>query len=102
MRKPSKIECLHLDFDGFFASVEQQARPRLRGKPVGIIPFEGTEYTCVIACSKEAKAHGCSNIMSYAEAKAKCPEIILQPQCFVLRITKRQWLHRLDGRALQR
>ncbi len=80
MRKPTTIECLYLDFDGFFASVEQQARPKLRGKPVGIIPFEGTEHTCVIACSKEAKARGCSNIMTYAEAKAKCPDIILQPQ----------------------
>ncbi len=80
MRKPTEIECLYLDFDGFFASVEQQARPHLRGKPVGIIPFEGTEYTCVIAASKEAKARGCSNIMTYAEAKARCPEIILQPQ----------------------
>ncbi|MGI9354174.1 MAG: Y-family DNA polymerase, partial [Rhizobiaceae bacterium] len=80
MRKPTKIECLYLDFDGFFASVEQQARPHLRGKPVGIIPFEGTEYTCVIAASKEAKASGCSNVMTYGQAVAICPDIILQPQ----------------------
>ena len=80
MRKPETIEYLYLDFDGFFASVHQQASPKLRGKPVGVIPFEGTEYTCVIACSKEAKARGCSNIMGYSEAKEKCPEIILVPQ----------------------
>ncbi len=80
MRKPESIECLYLDFDGFFASVEQQVRPHLRGRPVGIVPFEGTEHTCVIAVSKEAKAQGCQNIMKYAEAKAKCPDIILVPQ----------------------
>lgn len=80
MRKPDTIEYLYLDFDGFFASVEQQARPRLRGKPVGIVPFDNTQFTCVIACSKEAKARGCSNVMRVTDAKAKCPELILQPQ----------------------
>ena len=80
MRRPETIERLYLDFDGFFASVEQQARPRLRGRPVGVVPFEGTYHTCVIACSKEAKALGCSNIMNVAEAKAKCPDLILVPQ----------------------
>ncbi len=58
MRKPDTIERLYLDFDGFFASVEQQARPHLRGRPVGVVPFAGTRHTCVIACSKEAKARG--------------------------------------------
>jgi len=80
VRKPQTIEYLYLDFDGFFASVEQQARPHLRGKPVGIVPFDNTQYTCVIACSKEAKAKGCKNVMNLADAKAKCPELILQPQ----------------------
>ena len=80
MRKPETIEYLYLDFDGFFASVQQQAYPHLRGKPVGIVPFDGTKHTCVIAVSKEAKARGCTNIMRYAEAQEKCPEIILVPQ----------------------
>jgi DNA polymerase IV len=30
VRKPATIERLYLDFDGFFASVEQQADRRLR------------------------------------------------------------------------
>lgn len=41
MRKPETIERLYLDFDGFFAGVEQQADKRLRGRPVGVVPFEG-------------------------------------------------------------
>lgn len=63
MRKPETIERLYLDFDGFFASVEQQARPALPGKPIGIVPFSGTVHTYVIACSKEAKALGVKNVM---------------------------------------
>lgn len=80
MRKPKTIEWLYLDFDGFFASVEQQARPALRGKPIGIVPFDGTIHTCVIACSKEAKAMGVKNVMKLGEAKKLCPELTLVPQ----------------------
>lgn len=82
MRKPETIEKLYLDFDGFFASVMQQAMPRLRGKPVGVIPFETkhVDSTLVIACSKEAKAAGCKNVMPVKEARAICPDIQLVMQ----------------------
>lgn len=80
MRKPDDIERLYLDFDGFFASVEQQADPRLRGRPVGVVPFAGTDRTAVIACSKEAKAAGVKNVMPIREAKQVCPDLILVPQ----------------------
>ncbi len=80
MRQPQEIERLYLDFDGFFASVEQQMRPSLRGRPVGVVPFSGGKASCVIACSKEAKALGLSNVMPVREAKAKCPDLVLIPQ----------------------
>jgi DNA polymerase-4 len=80
VRKPDTIERAYLDFDGFFASVEQQARPRLRGRPVGIVPFEGTRHTCVIACSREAKARGVKNVMTVGEALRICPDLVLVPQ----------------------
>ena len=80
MRKPDEIERLYLDFDGFFASVEQQADRRLRGRPVGVVPFSGTDRTAVIACSKEAKAQGVKNVMPIAEARRVCPDLILVPQ----------------------
>ena len=80
MRKPTTIKWLYLDFDGFFASVEQQIQPELRGKPIGVTPFRGSDYTIVIACSKEAKARGVKNIMPVADAMEACPELILVTQ----------------------
>jgi DNA polymerase-4 len=82
MRKPETIEKLYLDFDGFFASVMQQAMPELRGRPVGVIPFETSAAysTVVIACSKEAKAAGCKNVMPVPDALKICPDLILVTQ----------------------
>lgn len=80
MRKPMTIERLYLDFDGFFASVEQQCDRRLRGRPIGVVPFEGTNRTAVIACSREAKAYGVKNVMPINEAMRLCPELVLVPQ----------------------
>jgi len=80
VRKPDAIESLYLDFDGFFASVEQQARPSLRGRPVGIAPFSGTIHTICIAVSKEAKAAGVKTGISLQDARALCPDIVFQTQ----------------------
>jgi len=81
MRKPDTIEYLYLDFDGFFASVMQQLYPELRGKPVGVTPFEtDTDYTVTIACSKEAKKLGIKNVMRKAEARKICPDLVFVPQ----------------------
>ena len=82
MRRPDTIETLYLDFDGFFASVMQQAMPEIRNRPVGVIPFETSKahFTTVIACSKEAKARGVSNVMRVREALRLCPELILVEQ----------------------
>lgn len=80
MRRPETIERLYLDFDGFFASVEQQCDKRLRGRPVGVVPFAGTNRTAVIACSKEAKARGVKNVMPIKDALRLCPDLILVPQ----------------------
>jgi DNA polymerase IV len=80
MRRPDEPERLYLDFDGFFASVEQQAHPELRGKPVGVVPFAEATHSCVIACSREAKLFGLKNVMSIEEARSLCPQLILVPQ----------------------
>jgi DNA polymerase-4 len=82
MRRPDTIERLYLDFDGFFASVMQQTMPALRGRPVGVIPFETdkAQFTTVIACSKEAKAYGVKNVMRTPDAQKLCPDIVLVTQ----------------------
>lgn len=80
MRLPETIERLYLDFDGFFASVEQQCDQRLRGRPVGVVPFSGTHRTAVIACSREARAQGVKNVMPIKEALRVCPDLVLVPQ----------------------
>jgi DNA polymerase-4 len=80
MRRPTEIERLYIDFDGFFASVEQQVHPKLRGRPVGVVPFAEAQHTCVIACSREAKLRGVKNVMDIKEARERCPDIVLVPQ----------------------
>ncbi|EJF89429.1 Y-family DNA polymerase [Bartonella tamiae] len=80
MRKPETVERLYLDFDGFFASVEQHNDKSLQGRPIGVVPFNGTDRTSVIACSREAKMQGVKNIMHVREAKNICPDLILVPQ----------------------
>jgi DNA polymerase IV len=69
------LRYLFIDFDSFFASVEQQFRPELRGRPVGIVPSIGVETTCCIAASYEAKAHGVKTGTPVREARYLCPGI---------------------------
>lgn len=71
---------LHVDLNSFFASVEQQVNPALRGKPIGILKAIGR--TCVIANSNEAKKFGVKTGMSLSQVKTLCPQIILLPANF--------------------
>ena len=72
------LRCLFVDFDSFFASVEQHDAPHLRGRPVAVIPVASTT-TCCIAASKEAKKlHGIKTGTGVAEALERCPDIALQ------------------------
>ena len=57
MRKPTSIETLYIDFDSFFASVEQQLVPAYRNRPMGVLPLD-SPYSGFIAVSREAKALG--------------------------------------------
>jgi DNA polymerase-4 len=67
---------MHIDLNSCFATVEQQARPLLRGRPVGVTN-RGTKNACVVAASYEAKAQGVKVGMSFSEAKLLAPGLIL-------------------------
>jgi DNA polymerase-4 len=67
---------LYLDLNSYFASVEQQENPDLRGKPVGVVPMD-TDSTVLIAASTEAKKFGCRTLTKVGEAKKRCPQIVL-------------------------
>lgn len=71
---------LHIDFDSYFASCEQQANPLLRGKPIGVTATNGR--TCIIAASREAKKFGVKNVTRVWEAQKLCPQIIPVPAHF--------------------
>ncbi|MFA5158098.1 MAG: hypothetical protein WC451_02835 [Patescibacteria group bacterium] len=55
--KPKDFQTLFLDMNSFFASVEQQVQPPLRGLPLGVAPYIGGSG-CIIAASREAKNLG--------------------------------------------
>ena len=79
MQTPSPfrgVRWLYLDMNSFFASVEQELDPALRGKPVAVVPMMA-DTTCCIAVSYEGKAFGVKTGTLVGEAKRKCPGIVL-------------------------
>ena len=79
------INWLFLDLNAYFASVEQQVTPALRGKPVAVVPMK-TDNTCCIAASYEAKAYGIKTGTRVGDAKKMCPTLNLVealPQLYV-------------------
>jgi DNA polymerase-4 len=70
------VRWLFLDLNSYFASVEQQLRPELRGRPIAVVPVVA-DTTCAIAASYEAKAFGVKTGTQVGEAKRLCPGIAL-------------------------
>ncbi len=73
---PPAVRWLFLDLNSYFASVEQQERPELRGKPVAVVPVMADTTSC-IAASYEAKAFGVKTGVKVGDAKRMCPGLIL-------------------------
>jgi DNA polymerase IV (archaeal DinB-like DNA polymerase) len=72
---------LHLDMDSFYASVETNRRPELRGKPVvvGADPRQGKGRGVVSTCSYEARRFGIRSAMPVSQAFVLCPHAVFIP-----------------------
>ena len=68
-------DILYVDLNSCFATIEQQARPLLRQRPVAITN-RLSPNACIIAASYEAKAAGIKVGMRRIEATAICPNLV--------------------------
>jgi DNA polymerase-4 len=71
-----RLRWLFLDLNSYFASVEQELEPKLRGRPIAVVPVVADTTVC-IAASYEAKAFGVKTGTQVGEAKRMCPGIAL-------------------------
>lgn len=72
---------LHFDADAFFASVEQAADNRLRGRPVAV---GGLHRGIVASASYEARQYGVRTPMPMSQARRLCPKLVVLPVRFEL------------------
>lgn len=66
---------MHVDLNSCFASIEQQARPLLRGRPV-VIVNRASEHTGIVTASYEAKARGIEPLMRLRDARKLVPDVV--------------------------
>ena len=72
----STLRWLFIDLNSYFASVEQQLHPELRGRPVAVVPVM-SDSTCAIAASREAKRFGIKTGTNIGDAKRLCRDLVL-------------------------
>ncbi len=70
------LRVLLVDFNSYFASVEQQERPELRDRAIAVAPM-AAETTCCIAASRQAKMNGVKTGTPVHEARRLCPGLIV-------------------------
>ena len=68
----------HIDFDAFYASVEQLDNPETKNKPVVVGALPG-QRGVVSSCSYEARRYGIRSAMPISEAFRRCPDGIYLP-----------------------
>lgn len=69
---------MHIDFNSCFASIEQQANPLLRGKPLVVVPYLNSNAGCVLTASREARTFGIKTGMRLNEARKLCPNLLIR------------------------
>src|SRR5438034_2163497 len=78
MFNPAPPTVMHIDLNSCFATVEQQANPLLRGKPLVVAAY-ATDRGCILAASVEAKRFGIKTGMHVYAAKQLFPKLIVLP-----------------------
>lgn len=72
---PNPPLVLHLDINSCFATIEQQANPLLRGKPVVVLAYL-SKKACILASSVEAKVLGIKTGMRFHDAQKIFPKVV--------------------------
>ncbi len=78
MASTPPLRWLYLDLNSYFASVEQQLDPAIRGRPVVVSPVD-SDSTSAIAASYEAKAFGIRTGTKIWQARALCRDVVIVP-----------------------
>jgi DNA polymerase-4 len=68
---------MHVDLNSCFATIEQQANPLLRGKPIVVAAYNSPNG-CVVAPSIEAKTYGIKTGMTVRDARLLYPGVIVR------------------------
>jgi DNA polymerase-4 len=68
---------MHVDLNSCFATIEQQANPLLRGKPIVVAAYNSPNG-CVVAPSIEAKRYGIKTGMTVRDARLLYPSVIVR------------------------
>lgn len=94
---PTPPTIMHVDINSCFATIEQQANPFLRGKPVAVAAYV-KDYGCILAASREAKKLGVKTGMRVKEGRLLAPWlVVLPPDPPKYRIVNRQLLGLLQS-----
>ncbi|WP_035710325.1 DNA polymerase IV, partial [Salibacterium aidingense] len=72
----------HIDMNSFYASVERNHDPSLKGKPLAIAGNPRERKGIVVTASYEAREYGVKTTMPVWEALKKCPSLIIRKPDF--------------------
>jgi DNA polymerase-4 len=75
---PAASTIMHIDLNSCFATIEQQATPHLRGRPIAVAAYV-SPGGCILAASVEAKKFGVATGVRVKEGKELCPDLFVMP-----------------------